>query len=239
MRWRVKNIPADERKAARDAAKAAGMPLGPWLTRAILRARGDSPAVPRADAPILAAVPTLGNAPSEIQPPAVSNARELADDDALARRPARRATGGDDLADDDASARGVADHDAGGHDLARPAPGKFRGFSSILPSRRAKLAAAAAIIAIVAILGAITLWNFPPATRDAQQAAGAGQSSRPPQTPAGSRDAQQAAGAEQSSRPPQAPAEIARHPGSAAAIAGRDRRGAAARCGERRCHGAA
>lgn len=183
MRWRVKDMPADERKAARDAAKAAGLPLGPWLTRAILRSRDASSAVPPADEPSLAVGPTLGNAPSEIQQPspAISNVRALADDDAPARGAADRDPRGDDLADDDAPARGGADHDTGGGDVARQAPAKFRGLSSVLASRRAKLGAAAAIIVI---LGALVLWNFPPATRDAQQAAGPGQSSRPTQTPA-------------------------------------------------------
>lgn len=36
MRWRINNIPPDVRKRARDAAKAAGLTLGPWLERAIL-----------------------------------------------------------------------------------------------------------------------------------------------------------------------------------------------------------
>ena len=35
MRWRVTGIPSDVRKRARDAAQAAGLPLGPWLERAI------------------------------------------------------------------------------------------------------------------------------------------------------------------------------------------------------------
>jgi TPR repeat protein len=34
MRWRISNIPPDIRKRARDAAKAADLPLGPWLERA-------------------------------------------------------------------------------------------------------------------------------------------------------------------------------------------------------------
>lgn len=37
MRWRINGIPPDSRKHARDAAKAAGLPLGPWLERAIQR----------------------------------------------------------------------------------------------------------------------------------------------------------------------------------------------------------
>lgn len=37
MRWRVEQIDSETRKIARAAAKAAGLPLGPWLDRAILR----------------------------------------------------------------------------------------------------------------------------------------------------------------------------------------------------------
>lgn len=35
MRWHVIGIPAEVRRTARQAAKAAGLPLGPWLERAI------------------------------------------------------------------------------------------------------------------------------------------------------------------------------------------------------------
>jgi TPR repeat protein len=159
MRWRVNDIPADVRKMARDAAKAAGLPLGSWLDRAILQSQRESPAVPPAEEPTHAASSALGDASSETPElsPVNGHAREIADENAPA-----------------ASAAG---HDIRSGAMARQTPAKLRNLPSLLASRRVKIVLAAASAAIVA--GAIALWHLSPATRDAQQAADPTQSSSP------------------------------------------------------------
>jgi len=52
MRWRVSGINSDIRKTARQAAQAAGLPIGAWLDRAILQA-----AAPVAEPAVLTAEP--------------------------------------------------------------------------------------------------------------------------------------------------------------------------------------
>lgn len=81
MRWRINGIPPDIRKRARDAAKAAGLPLGPWLERAILRdiAQGGIPATVSATAP---ADESAIAAPHTIAIDAPATAPQAADDTA-------------------------------------------------------------------------------------------------------------------------------------------------------------
>ncbi len=164
MRWRVNNIPADVRTAARDAAKAVELPLGPWLSRAILQSQSEPPAVPPADDPTHAASSTLDDASAETPqlPPVDRHPRELANEDA--------------------PARGAAGQGVSSLATVRQTPAKFHHLSSLLSSRRAKvLLAAAASVAMVA--GAIALWHFSSTPGDPRQAAGPGQPPRSSQPP--------------------------------------------------------
>ena len=65
MRWRINDIPPDIRKRARDAAKAAGLPLGPWLERAI---RQD---LTRTEALTPVSTAALADEPATAAPPSI------------------------------------------------------------------------------------------------------------------------------------------------------------------------